>query len=234
MKNSIISSIIITLGIIISSFLLCNTIDSYRNFGRYVEVKGLDEKIVKANLVTWQISFTSSNDDMKKIYSDISYAQNTIIKFLIEQGFSEKEIQKDSISIQDSSHFYENKKGPRYFSSSGIILSSNKVDLVNTVSQKTGVLVESGIAINFSSIRYKYTELNLIKTEMLNKATANAKEAAETFAKNSNSSIGKIKKASQGTISITAADSNPSDSFSDDASIMKKVRVVTSIEFFIK
>ena len=105
---------------------------------------------------------------------------------------------------------------------------------MNTVSQKTGVLVESGIAINFSSIRYKYTELNLIKTEMLNKATANAKEAAETFAKNSNSSIGKIKKASQGTISITAADSNPSDSFSDDASIMKKVRVVTSIEFFIK
>ncbi|KAB8040896.1 DUF541 domain-containing protein [Silvanigrella paludirubra] len=234
MKNTVISSVIITIGVIISSFVLSNSIENYRNFSRFVEVKGLDEKIVKSNLASWQINFTLSNDDLKKIYSDLSFSQNTIIKFLLDQGFSENEIEKQAISVQDNHNSYDNKKGPRFFANSGINLSTNKVDLVNSVAQKTGALVESGIVINYSNIRYMFTELNSIKTEMLNKATTNAKDAAETFAKNSNSSIGKIKKASQGTISITAVNSNPNDMYSDEASIMKKVRVVTSIEFFIK
>jgi hypothetical protein len=69
---------------------------------------------------------------------------------------------------------------------------------------------------------------------MLTRAASSAREAAETFAKNSNSSIGKIRKASQGSFSISAVNSNQNDPYSDESSILKKVRVVTSIDFFIK
>ena len=237
MRSNIFSSIILSLGIIGASFLLGKSFENYQNFGRYVDVKGLDEKIVKSNMATWNLSFTSANNDLKKIYSEISSSQNAIIKFLIEQGFTENEIQKQTISINDikaNAYSTSNFNAPRYSANSGITLTTNKVDLVSLVIQKTGTLVESGVVINNSNVRYNYTDLNSIKPEMLTRATASAREAADTFAKNSNSSVGKIRKASQGSFSITSVNSNPNDVYGDEGSIMKKVRVVTSIEFFIK
>lgn len=235
MRSNIFSSIILSLGIIGASIILGNSFENYQNFGRFVDVKGLDEKIVKSNMATWNLRFTSANNDLKKIYSEVSSAQNAIIQFLIAQGFAENEIQKQTISVNDiktNAYSTSNSNIPRYSANSGMTLTTNKVDLVSLVVQKTGALVESGIVINNSNVRYIYTDLNSIKPEMLTRATASAREAAGTFAKNSNSIVGKIRKASQGTFSITSVNSD--DPYGDDASIMKKVRVVTSIEFFIK
>ena len=49
---------------------------------------------------------------------------------------------------------------------------------------------------------------------------------AEKFAKDSGSSLGKIRTASQGTFSIEARDSNTPQT--------KKVRVVTSVTYYLK
>ena len=237
MRTHLFSSIILSLGIIGAAYLLANSIESYQNFGRYVDVKGLDEKVVKSNHAAWNISFTSASNDLKKIYSEVSDSQNKIIEFLIQQGFKENEIQKQTISINDNkANAYSNNSNnnPRYTANSGITLTTNKVDLVSLAIQKTGTLVESGVVINNSNVKYSYTDLNSIKPEMLIRATANAREAADSFAKNSNSLVGKIRKASQGTFSISAESTNPNYSYSDDSSIMKKVRVVTSVEFFLK
>ncbi|WP_161597695.1 SIMPL domain-containing protein [Fluviispira multicolorata] len=234
MRSNVFSSIILSLGIISSSFLLGKSFENYQNFGRYINVKGLDEKIVKSNFSTWNLSFTSANNDLKKIYFEISASQKKIIQFLKAQGFDEKEIEIQTISVTDNraqAYSNINVNTPRYSANSGITLSTNKVDLVSLVAQKTGELVESGVVINNSYIRYAYTDLNSIKPEMLTRATANAKEAAATFAENSNSSVGKIRKATQGVFTITSVDGY--DSHGDEGSILKKVRVVTSVEFFI-
>jgi hypothetical protein len=65
---------------------------------------------------------------------------------------------------------------------------------------------------------------------MLDEALANAKVSATQFAQNSQSSLGKIKNATQGLFTITSPDSNMSDA----ASIDKKVRVVTTVQFFLE
>ncbi|WP_186647206.1 SIMPL domain-containing protein [Fluviispira vulneris] len=234
MRSNVFPSIILSLGIVTASFLLGKSFENFQNFGRYVDVKGLDEKIVKSNIATWNLSFTSANNDLKKIYSDISSSQQKIILFLKKQGFEDKEIEIQSISITDSkaqSYSNENANAPRYSANSHITLTTNKVDLASHATQKTGELVESGVVLNNSYMRYAYTDLNSIKPEMLTRATANAREAANSFAQNSNSSVGKIRKANQGVFSITAANSN--DQYGDEGSILKKVRVVTSVEFFI-
>lgn len=233
MSSNIFPSIILSLGIIGASYLIGNSFENYQNFGRYVDVKGLDEKIVKSNMATWNLSFTTADHDLKKIYAEISSSQKAIIQFLIAQGFTENEIQKQTISVNDNKanvYSTSSQNTPRYSANSGITLTTNKVDLVSSVIQKTGSLVESGVVVNSSNVRYVYTDLNSIKPEMLTRATASAREAADTFAKNSNSVVGKIRKASQGSFSITSVNSD----YGDEGSIMKKVRVVTSIEFFIK
>lgn len=75
-------------------------------------------------------------------------------------------------------------------------------------------------------VEFKYEGLNDIKPQMIEEATKNAREAALKFAKDSDSRLGKIKTANQGTFSIENRDSNTPH--------IKKVRVVTSVTYYLK
>ena len=68
--------------------------------------------------------------------------------------------------------------------------------------------------------------LNDIKPQMIEEATQNAREAAQQFAEDSGSRLGKIKTASQGTFTIEDRDSN--------TPYIKKVRVVSSVTYYLK
>jgi hypothetical protein len=61
---------------------------------------------------------------------------------------------------------------------------------------------------------------------MIEEATKNAREVALKFAKDSESELGKIKSANQGTFSIEDRDSN--------TPYIKKVRVVTNVTYYLK
>ncbi|MBQ8772885.1 MAG: hypothetical protein IJZ17_00185, partial [Muribaculaceae bacterium] len=71
-----------------------------------------------------------------------------------------------------------------------------------------------------------YTDLNLIKPDMIAEATAAAREAGDKFAADSNSKLGKIKTASQGQFTIENRDSN--------TPYIKNVRVVTTIVYYLE
>ena len=77
-----------------------------------------------------------------------------------------------------------------------------------------------------NTIEFKYEGLNNIKPQMIEEATKNARETAEKFAKDSQSRLGKIKTANQGTFTIENRDSN--------TPYIKKVRVVTSVTYYLK
>ena len=66
---------------------------------------------------------------------------------------------------------------------------------------------------------------------MLADATKNAKEAALQFAKSSDSKVGKIKHANQGVFSILPSEQTASAT--ETTQIDKKVRVVSTIEYWL-
>jgi uncharacterized protein len=72
---------------------------------------------------------------------------------------------------------------------------------------------------------------------MITEATRKARAAADRFAADSGSKVGSIRQASQGVFSISAADEGggtgePGRSYGD-SSLMKNVRVVTSVEYYL-
>lgn len=236
MVRSIVSSCVLSLGILGAGYSVGSAISHFKDFDRYVDVKGLDEKIVKSNQASWQINFTVSSNDLKQIYTNISKSQNTVIQFLTSQGFKETEIQKQGVSIIDNlaqSYTQHSTNQPRYSASTGVVLVTQNVDTVSSAAQKTENLIEQGVIMNSSMVRYSYTDLNAIKLDMLSHATDSAKEAARIFAKNSHSELGSIKNASQGLFTITSADGG-TGGYDDGSNMMKKVRVVTSVQFFIQ
>ncbi|MBC2855166.1 SIMPL domain-containing protein [Cetobacterium sp. 2A] len=232
-KNLTLAALILAVGISSAGFFVNSGIKYFKSYDRSVAVKGLSEEIVKSDLATWNINFTVSGDNLKDLYDNVSENQSVIKEFLISRGFKNDEIQIGTLMTQDNwNNNYGNTSSnlPRFTITGSITLSTPDVDLVYNSSQNSGELVNKGIIVTYSNINYFYTNLNTIKEKMLNEATQNAKRAAETFAQNTDSKISGIKHASQGVFTITSPDSISGDTVTID----KKVRVVTSIDFFLR
>lgn len=91
---------------------------------------------------------------------------------------------------------------------------------------KQGVLLARGIPFSGTYVNYTFNGLNKIKPEMIAEATKNAREAAAQFAKDSESTLGKIKTANQGQFSIDDLDSGKP--------YMKNVRVVSTVVYYLE
>jgi len=75
---------------------------------------------------------------------------------------------------------------------------------------------------------------------MITEATRNARAAAERFALDSGSRVGTIRQANQGVFSIlpaiTGGDEGETGAYeaNADGSVMKTVRVVTSVDYYLE
>ena len=133
-------------------------------------------------------------------------------------------------SITDTSLYsLSNEKAKyHYIAKQTILVRSNNVKAVKEAQEHSLELMGSEIVVSQeydNKVQYEYTALNTIKPDMIGEATKNARAAAEQFANDSGSTVGKIKSATQGWFSI------------DDAAVgleeRKKVRVVTTVEYIL-
>jgi hypothetical protein len=230
--SHVIPASLLALGIAVGGLAIGHAISTYQSFNRFVTVKGFAENIVKADEGHWQISFTYADDDLAKLYQGIAGAQTKAKIFLLGKGFKDKEISFGSVSITDNQNnsYTTNTNVKHYTASETINLNTTQVDLIKETMQTLSSLVQKGIVITNTSIQYHFTKLKRLKPDMLVSATQNAKKAAEIFAENSHSKLGGIKKATQGLFTICSAGPNSYD----DSNLMKKVRVVTTVDYFLK
>lgn len=232
MKNFRTEAALIALGMLLAGLSIKQGIGNFADKDRNINVKGLAEMEVPANEVTWPLVYKSLGNDLQVLYDNIKKSNETIKTFLKEKGIEEKEISINAPEIIDlKAERYSNQETQyRYNVTSVIIVTSDKVDLIRTLISEQGELLKRGIAITAgdyrNQIQYKYTDLNKIKPQMIEEATKNARKAAEKFAEDSESKLGKIKKAYQGQFSITDRDANTPH--------IKKIRVVTTIDYSLE
>lgn len=230
--SAIISSTIIAAGIIILGFALKAGIDNFSDRDRDVTVRGLCERQVKANKVTWPIVTKEMGNDLAAIYSTIQSNNTTIVAFLKANGIDDSEISVNPPAVTDrlaDSYNAENVR-VRYNVTNVIVVTSSKVDQVRSLINRQTDLMRQGVAVVAENYQYQttyeYTDLNSIKPEMIAEATRNAREAADKFAADSNSRLGKIKTARQGQFTIEDRDQY--------TPYIKNIRVVTSIDYYLE
>lgn len=231
-KGRIIGSIIIAVGLVVMGSMLPKAVEKNRSFDRTVTVKGLCEEEVRADKVIWPIVYRVMADDLNSIYQQID-ANNAVVKsFLNAGGVSDSEITVAAPVISDkyASEYGNNDRAYRYVCKSVVTVCTQNVDTVLTLMASQSDLIRAGIVSGGNDwenpVEFKYEGLNDIKPMMIEKATENAREAAKKFAKDSNSRLGKIKTANQGTFTIENRDSNTPE--------IKRVRVVTSVTYYLK
>lgn len=223
---------LLTIGLIVLGYSLRGGIESFIEKERVVSVKGLAEKEVAANKVTWPLTFKVVGNDLTDLYNHIKQGNRTITAYLKSNGISEDEISINAPEIIDmkAERYNSNNTPYRYNVTSIIIVTSNQVDKVRQLLAEQSELLKQGIALTSDdyrySIQYEYTLLNDIKPQMIEEATRAARQAGEQFAKDSDSQLGKIKRASQGQFSISDRDAN--------TPYIKHIRVVTTVDYFLK
>lgn len=231
-NRSIIVAIIIAIGLFLAGYSIRMGLQNGLSDERYVTVKGLSERIVPADKVVWPLVYKEVGNDIQQLANQVNIKNKIIVDYLLSKGIKQEEISVSAPEIIDlQAERYVNSNVPyRYNLRSIVTVSSQQVELVRTLINEQGELLDNGIAIISgeydANIDYQFTGLNNLKPDMIAEATRNARSAAEQFADDSDSKLGKIKTASQGQFSITDRDQY--------TPYMKNIRVVTSVVYYLK
>lgn len=232
MKNRIIEAAILTIGLIVLGLSIKSGISSFAQRDRVVNVKGLAEREMPADKVIWPIVYKEVGNNLTGLYENLNNKNKTIISFLQSNGITNDEITVAAPQVLDmeAERYAQNQSNYRYNITSVITVSSNNVDLVRKLISEQFGLLKQGVAVVGNdyqyNVIYSFTKLNEIKPLMIEEATKNAREAAEKFAQDSNSKLGKIKTANQGLFSISDRDENTPH--------IKNIRVVSTVEYYLK
>ncbi|HEY3855551.1 MAG TPA: SIMPL domain-containing protein [Verrucomicrobiae bacterium] len=222
-------SVIIGLGIF--GVEIGRAVRTGREFDRYLTVKGLSEREAKANLAIWPIRFSVSAEDLSGLKTAMESNGALVLDYLKSSGIDAKEITQGLPEIADREDERIQMNRPalsRYKAVVTFVIRSAGVDLVKKAIQGVDALLEKGVTLDGGGqqTEFIFNELNAVKPEMIQEATANARAAAEKFAQDSHSRVGRIRKANQGLMEIENRDAASPE--------VKVLRIVTTVDFFLE
>lgn len=227
---------ILSLGIMIGlgllGYLVSDGVQQFKLLDRTVVVKGLSERLVEADTVIWPITFPDAANDLGLLYESIQTKTALVERYLLQHGIDSSAISKNTPVINDLyAQGYSNTQNLpyRYTSTATVTVYTRDIQAVRSAMSSIIDLGKQGVVIsgqNYgSATQYLFTSLNEIKPDMVEEATRNARQVAQKFAQDSDSSLGKIKSARQGQFSIRNRD--------DTTPQEKIVRVVSTIEYYL-
>ncbi|AXU20579.1 SIMPL domain-containing protein [Novosphingobium sp. THN1] len=197
---------------------------------RSVTVRGLAEREVTADLATWTLAYSATAPDLASAQASVDRDSQAIRAFFSELGFPADALQPTGVNVQTMT-----SDGVVSFSvRQRMTLRTTDIARAQRAVKRQFDLVRRGVMLEEGSgMAYTFTRLNAIKPEMVAAATKDARAAAEQFARDSGASVDGIKTASQGYFEITARDGDGGGWGVSDTPY-KKVRVVTTIDFYLR
>ena len=103
---------------------------------------------------------------------------------------------------------------------------------VVSIDTAAGVVLQQSGDYGMGGPTYVFTKLNALKPDMIATATANARVAAEQFARDSRTELGQIRQANQGVFVILPRDQAPG--VQEGSQLNKTVRVVSTVQYFLR
>lgn len=235
-RRSSAGMLFVALAIVAGAFLLGRELHhgliEFKDRERAVTVKGLAEREVTADVALWPIQFVDAGNDYAGLYASVQEKTAMVRAFLEAAGFPEDEVSVAPPAVTDKlaqRYGVTGEVGLRYTATRTVTVYSEQVDLVRSTMSRLDELGRKGIVFNTEDYQarpqFLFTKLNDLKPEMIEEATRNAREVARKFAEDSDSSVGRIRRASQGQFSIDDRDSSTPH--------IKKVRVVSTVEYYL-
>lgn len=229
MKLNWLKILIFSAAIAIAGYFIGNMHKIGKKYDRFVQVKGLSEQEVNADMAVWPMNITLTANNLIELKTDIETQNNELYDFFISQGFDKEELTTGSTNISDTwADVYKAKNsGFRYIAKSEFTIRTKAIDKLQKALSESTQLMTKGILLGSKNpwrpIEYIFTGLNEIKPSMIEESTKNARTVADKFALDSDAKVGNIRVARQGLFTISDRDQNTPQ--------IKVVRVVSTIDF---
>jgi hypothetical protein len=233
----LVAAFLIAIGLAVGGYFVGHGFTQGRVADNFVSVKGLAEHGVSADLATWALRFTATADDLVTAQAKVEAEAAAVHAFLDRTGFKPEEVEVLRLEVTDllaQSYRPEGSNSNRFILAETIMVRTNDVQRVRAASSQIGDLVKQDVVLaDTGGPQYVFTKLNDIKPGLIAEATANARQAAAQFAKDSGATLGAIRRANQGVIEILGRDAfgDGGSSLAESAQIEKKIRVVVSLDY---
>ena len=225
------SAAVLAVGLIAGGYLLGNGLVRAREADRSVTVRGLAEREVTADLATWTLAYSATAEDLAGAQSSVDEDSKAIRAFFKEVGFPAEELQPTGVNV---SQFTDNGV-TKFTVRQRMTLRSTDIKRAKAAGRRQFDLVRRGVVLEEGSgMAYTFTKLNSIKPAMVAQATKDARASAEQFAQDSGTSGGTIKSATQGYFEVNARDGDSGGGWGVSDTPFKKVRVVTTVYFYLR
>lgn len=226
----LIVALILAIGMIVGGYLLGNGLVRARHADRSVTVRGLAERNVTADLAVWTLNYSKQGTDLAQVQAEMDRDTQSIQRFFASVGFPAEALTPAGAGVSQS--YLDGV--PMVTISQRLQLRTTDIARARQAVARQFDLVRQGVVLQEGSgISYSFTKLNDIKPAMVAEATRDARAAAEQFAKDSSTGVGGIKSATQGYFSVEARDGEQAGYGVADTPF-KKVRVVTTVDFYLK
>ncbi len=236
--GSTIGAAVLALGIALGGWFVGEGFVKGRTADRYVTVKGISERDVEADIALWALGFVATDNDLAQAQARIQENRTQVMDFLVRHQIAAESVRIQGLEVTDTlaDPYRNNQNKSRYIVSMTLMVRSEQPELIERASQAVGELVQAGVVLSSSGgaargPTYLYTGLSTLKPEMIAEATANARRAAEQFARDSGNRVGDIRRANQGIFVILARDR--ARGMDEGSQRYKTVRVVSTVQYLV-
>ena len=232
--NRLIISSIIALAAIICFWIIGNSYKYKFRTQENISVTGSSEVDFESDQIVWKATYSRKSMNLQETYAQLKSDESKIKEYLLARSVTVEETVFSAINIsKDFSYTYdaEGRTSSTVFTgynlTQSVTVDSKDIPKVETISREVTDLIQSGIELNSQPPSYYYSKLADLKLDLLAKASEDAKNRAETIAKNSGKGLGKLKKASMGVFQIVGKNSNEDYSYGGAFNTSSKSKTAT-------
>jgi uncharacterized protein len=166
--RSFFAATVVAVGVAIGGSLIGWGFARGRANDRFVEVKGLAEREVTADLALWPLRFVASGNDLATAQAQINRSYEQVVAFLKRHGIdaSATHLQNLQVSDANTNQYQRQAGGPRFVIDQTIIVRMNKPEVIRDASQRVGEVINEGVVLSqggeygSSGPTYVFTRLN--------------------------------------------------------------------------
>lgn len=225
-------------GAALGAWLIGAALIDARAPARIVTVKGLSERIVNADTATWRAPFRGFGETQQQAIAEAVRARDAVLALGRDGGLPAEAMSVEPFAVTIERVYLQAPGGGqeekiRYVATGAVRMRSAETGLIEALTQRTAELLDRGVMLggdDYSGVSravYIFSGLNDIKPDMIAEATKNARAAADQFAEDSGSTVGRIVNARQGAVEIVAADGD----YDERSEQRKIVRLVSTVDY---
>jgi hypothetical protein len=226
-----------SLALVLAAWLLADAHRDTRRQGERITVKGTAERAVKSDQAVWRGVVSGEGQNRKAAFQQLEQARDQVDEWLASQGVSQDEVEwstarANSRNKRDQFGNWTDEVASWSIEQS-LALSGEDVERIAAIAEASSVLLAQGVSWTGWQPEFYISGLETLKLELIEEATANARDRAAAFVRGGKGQLGGIRSARQGVFQITAPLSTDMEGYGvySTQTIDKLLKAVVTVEF---